>query len=152
MADPESPGSGDAAESAAARDAKKPKRVRTGCLTCRERHLKCDEGLPSCQNCKKSGKTCRRGMRVTFHRLSVKDPAILPPTADWSGMCMNSCWRRAWANCVYSAIPRRVETYCVGVPGRTGEIPPPGPRRHTSCRGTRADKSAAHRLQSGDRP
>lgn len=24
----------------------KPKRVRTGCLTCRERHLKCDEGLP----------------------------------------------------------------------------------------------------------
>lgn len=24
--------------------ANKPKRVRTGCLTCRERHLKCDEG------------------------------------------------------------------------------------------------------------
>jgi Fungal Zn(2)-Cys(6) binuclear cluster domain len=33
--------------------ASRPKRVRTGCLTCRERHLKCDEGMPDCQNCRK---------------------------------------------------------------------------------------------------
>lgn len=67
----------------AAVDVKKPKRVRTGCLTCRERHLKCDEGLPNCQNCKKSGKICKRGVKLNFHWIDVKDPAILPPTADW---------------------------------------------------------------------
>ena len=68
--------------------APKPKRVRTGCLTCRERHLKCDEGLPNCLNCKKSGKVCKRGIKLNFHFIDVKDPAILPPTADWSGMLL----------------------------------------------------------------
>lgn len=33
---------------------RKSRRVRTGCLTCRERHLKCDEALHRCQNCRKS--------------------------------------------------------------------------------------------------
>lgn len=44
----------------------KPKRVRTGCLTCRERHLKCDEALPHCNNCKKSNRNCKRGVRLNF--------------------------------------------------------------------------------------
>lgn len=44
----------------------KPRRVRTGCLTCRERHLKCDEALHRCQNCRKSGRICRRGVRLNF--------------------------------------------------------------------------------------
>lgn len=35
-----------AAAAAAAAAANKPKRVRTGCLTCRERHLKCEFVLP----------------------------------------------------------------------------------------------------------
>ncbi|PYH42835.1 Zn(II)2Cys6 transcription factor [Aspergillus saccharolyticus JOP 1030-1] len=46
--------------------ATKPRRVRTGCLTCRERHLKCDEALHQCQNCRKSGRICRRGIRLNF--------------------------------------------------------------------------------------
>ncbi|KAF2764894.1 hypothetical protein EJ03DRAFT_281145 [Teratosphaeria nubilosa] len=46
--------------------ASKPKRVRTGCLTCRERHLKCDEALPHCNNCKKSNRKCKRGVRLNF--------------------------------------------------------------------------------------
>ncbi|KAK4934817.1 hypothetical protein LTR10_024010 [Elasticomyces elasticus] len=33
-------------------------RVKTGCLTCRKRHLKCDEVKPSCWLCAKSGKAC----------------------------------------------------------------------------------------------
>lgn len=44
----------------------KPRRVRTGCLTCRERRLKCDEALHRCQNCRKSGRVCRRGVRLNF--------------------------------------------------------------------------------------
>lgn len=64
----------------------RPKRVRTGCLTCRERHLKCDEGLPDCLNCRKSNRTCKRGVRLNFIDTTVKCTIILPPTADWRGM------------------------------------------------------------------
>src|ERR1700761_8128791 len=46
--------------------ANKAKRVRTGCLTCRERHLKCDEAQPICQNCRKSNRQCKRGGRLNF--------------------------------------------------------------------------------------
>jgi hypothetical protein len=63
----------------------KPKRVRTGCLTCRERHLKCDEGLPNCQNCRKSSRTCKRGVRLNFIDTQVQSPPMIPPTADWAG-------------------------------------------------------------------
>ncbi|KAJ5397087.1 hypothetical protein N7509_005200 [Penicillium cosmopolitanum] len=36
-------------------------RVRTGCLTCRSRKVKCDEQRPSCQKCIKLKKTCIYG-------------------------------------------------------------------------------------------
>ena len=34
---------------------------RTGCSTCKSRHLKCDEGQPSCRRCIKSGRECKPG-------------------------------------------------------------------------------------------
>lgn len=68
---------------AAAAAAAKPKRVRTGCLTCRERHLKCDEGVPDCQNCKKSNRDCKRGVRLNFIDTTIKNPPITPPTEEW---------------------------------------------------------------------
>lgn len=61
----------------------RPKRVRTGCLTCRERHLKCDEAMPHCQNCRKSNRTCKRGVRLNFIDTQVQSPPIIPPTHDW---------------------------------------------------------------------
>lgn len=57
--------------------ANKPKRVRTGCLTCRERHLKCDEGQPTCLNCRKSARECRRGVRLNFIDTQCKQPPII---------------------------------------------------------------------------
>ncbi|KIV83627.1 hypothetical protein, variant 4 [Exophiala sideris] len=42
------------------------KRTRTGCKTCRERKLKCDEAAPECGNCVKSKKICIRSEGVTF--------------------------------------------------------------------------------------
>ncbi|RMZ76813.1 hypothetical protein DV738_g4689, partial [Chaetothyriales sp. CBS 135597] len=64
--------------------APKPKRVRTGCLTCRERHLKCDEASPNCQNCIKSNRKCKRGIRLNFHDIQCERPPVLvPPTHDW---------------------------------------------------------------------
>ena len=73
----------DVAAAAAAAAAAKPKRVRTGCLTCRERHLKCDEGVPDCQNCKKSNRECKRGVRLNFIDTTIKNPPITPPTEEW---------------------------------------------------------------------
>ncbi|KAI0888823.1 uncharacterized protein GGS22DRAFT_152449 [Annulohypoxylon maeteangense] len=52
---------------------KKPivrKRTKTGCLTCRKRRIKCDEGRPTCNNCLKSKRQCEGySQRVVF-----KDP------------------------------------------------------------------------------
>ncbi|KAF4437815.1 Transcriptional regulatory protein moc3 [Fusarium austroafricanum] len=33
-------------------------RAKTGCLTCRQRRVKCDEGKPSCRNCSRFGRSC----------------------------------------------------------------------------------------------
>jgi hypothetical protein len=62
----------------------KPKRVRTGCLTCRERHLKCDEGMPHCQNCRKSSRVCKRGVKLNFIDTQVQLPPYLLPPVDWN--------------------------------------------------------------------
>ncbi|KAH8735896.1 hypothetical protein BGZ61DRAFT_472277 [Ilyonectria robusta] len=46
------------------------KRTKTGCLTCRRRRIKCDEGRPICNNCIKSKRQCEGySQRVIF-----KDP------------------------------------------------------------------------------
>ncbi|RMD41728.1 hypothetical protein DV735_g3392, partial [Chaetothyriales sp. CBS 134920] len=34
------------------------RRTKTGCLTCRKRRIKCDEGKPECRNCQKSKRHC----------------------------------------------------------------------------------------------
>lgn len=50
------------------------RRTRSGCLTCRDRHMKCDEQLPICQNCIKSHRKCYRGVRLNFIQYSFYDP------------------------------------------------------------------------------
>ncbi len=92
----------------------KSRRVRTGCLTCRERHLKCDEGAPVCLNCRKSSRECKRGVRLNFIDTQCKDPPFMPPTLEWSGAWYPSF--RIWTGgclgatliCPYSPISRRV--------------------------------------------
>lgn len=75
----------------------KPRRVRTGCLTCRNRHLKCDEAMPICLNCQKSNRKCERGVRLNFIDLKVEQPPYLLPPVDWKGM-----WNRIfpWSHVV----------------------------------------------------
>jgi len=57
------------------------KRTKTGCLTCRLRRIKCDEGKPECNNCKKSKRQCggncsdlavELARRVLIHRIRSK--------------------------------------------------------------------------------
>ena len=64
----------------------KAKRVRTGCLTCRERHLKCDEGTPDCNNCRKSNRHCKRGLKLNFIDTWAERPPVACSrwgTPDW---------------------------------------------------------------------
>ncbi|KAI2641242.1 hypothetical protein GGS21DRAFT_364309 [Xylaria nigripes] len=61
----------------------KSKRVRTGCLTCRERHLKCDEEAPKCRNCRKSNRECKRGIKLNFIELDCREPPYIPHTDKW---------------------------------------------------------------------
>lgn len=70
--------------STAAASAGKPKRVRTGCLTCRERHLKCDEAMPVCMNCRKSQRACKRGVRLNFIDTQCQAPPEVAPSDEWS--------------------------------------------------------------------
>lgn len=49
-------------------------RTRSGCFTCRDRHLKCDEQKPVCQNCINSRRKCYRGIRLNFTQYTLYDP------------------------------------------------------------------------------
>ncbi|KAH8691255.1 putative C6 finger domain protein [Talaromyces proteolyticus] len=42
----------------AAVEQRKHKRTRSGCLTCRSRRIKCDEGRPICERCRKGNRDC----------------------------------------------------------------------------------------------
>ncbi|KAI9037693.1 Zn(II)2Cys6 transcription factor domain-containing protein [Aspergillus affinis] len=57
----------------------KQHRARTGCLTCRDRHIKCDEAVPRCRNCSKSDRTCERGIRLNF--IDIQTSASQPLTS-----------------------------------------------------------------------
>lgn len=101
----------------------KSRRVRTGCLTCRERHLKCDEGTPDCLNCKKSNRECKRGVRLNFIDMTCKEPPYIPPTEEWSGRLLS--WASLHGNTnlfLPSPISRRVEAHCIRVSRRTWEV------------------------------
>ncbi|KAE8404352.1 C6 zinc finger domain protein [Aspergillus pseudonomiae] len=55
------------------------KRSRTGCRTCRARHIKCDEAPGSCQNCTSSGRRCDG---YDLYRLPVKGRTVKGPTTQ----------------------------------------------------------------------
>ncbi|KAL4807047.1 hypothetical protein BDV18DRAFT_136767 [Aspergillus unguis] len=50
------------------------KRTKTGCLTCRQRRIKCDEEKPICKNCTKSKRECKGYAQ----RLIFKNPLGVP--------------------------------------------------------------------------
>ncbi|KAJ0327343.1 hypothetical protein COL5a_006136 [Colletotrichum fioriniae] len=45
---------------------KKRTRTRTGCLNCRRKKRKCDEGRPACGGCSRRKEICEWGIKVTF--------------------------------------------------------------------------------------
>ncbi|OJJ49405.1 hypothetical protein ASPZODRAFT_61087 [Penicilliopsis zonata CBS 506.65] len=53
------------------------RRTKTGCLTCRKRRIKCDEGHPVCRNCVKSKRECL-GYDPVFRQQPTTPSAIQP--------------------------------------------------------------------------
>ncbi|KAH7030936.1 uncharacterized protein B0I36DRAFT_362728 [Microdochium trichocladiopsis] len=65
--DHQPPRDGDDTADPSSRKAAVRKRTKTGCLTCRKRRIKCDEGRPTCNNCIKSKRQCEGyNQRVVF--------------------------------------------------------------------------------------
>lgn len=63
------------------------RRTKSGCLTCRQRRIKCDESKPCCLRCQKSRRICDYSARLVF----LDPPAqigrgIGPPSLDPSGL------------------------------------------------------------------
>ncbi|KAK9488876.1 fungal-specific transcription factor domain-containing protein [Lipomyces starkeyi] len=59
------------------------RRTRTGCLTCRKRRIKCDEGKPKCSNCTKSRRVCEGyGPRLDLRPPYFKVRSIVPLQND----------------------------------------------------------------------
>ncbi|KAK6465748.1 hypothetical protein DFJ63DRAFT_30609 [Scheffersomyces coipomensis] len=61
----------------------KRSRTRSGCLTCRDRHMKCDEQQPICRNCIKSKRKCYRGIRLNFTQYTMYNPSDQTPINDF---------------------------------------------------------------------
>lgn len=45
---------------------RKRTRTRTGCLNCRRKKRKCDEGRPACGTCYRRNEHCEWGLKITF--------------------------------------------------------------------------------------
>ncbi|KAF2788983.1 hypothetical protein K505DRAFT_341647 [Melanomma pulvis-pyrius CBS 109.77] len=56
-------------------------RKTTGCLTCRRRHLKCDEATPTCGRCIKSQQVCTYVRDAMVHRHATGDSENTQPDA-----------------------------------------------------------------------
>ncbi|KAL2443840.1 hypothetical protein ABEF95_013578 [Exophiala dermatitidis] len=65
---------GDRASDAAKKSAAK-RRTKTGCLTCRKRRIKCDEGKPSCRNCIKSKRECAGYVQPLVYKQQTQSDA-----------------------------------------------------------------------------
>ncbi|KAI9707845.1 MAG: hypothetical protein M1820_004451 [Bogoriella megaspora] len=57
-------------------------KVKTGCITCRIRRIKCDEGKPNCQRCESTGRKCDGYTR------QPQDPPSTAAAAGWSGTAL----------------------------------------------------------------
>ncbi|RYP73690.1 hypothetical protein DL769_004161 [Monosporascus sp. CRB-8-3] len=124
----------------------KSRRVRTGCLTCRERHLKCDEGTPNCNNCRKSNKECKRGVRLNFIDTTCKGPPFTISPEGWSVVAFEDESRL-----IASEYQGGLERY----PKIAGSVAAPSRRSHvgsTLRRQTHAPKNAGSQIGVASKP
>lgn len=59
-------------------------RARTGCLTCRARKIKCDEGKPKCRNCARRGLVCNNGFQLKWETDYVRHGLAFGRQGIWN--------------------------------------------------------------------
>ncbi|KAK2807484.1 hypothetical protein FQN51_003311 [Onygenales sp. PD_10] len=59
-------------------------RTRTGCWSCRERRVKCDENRPVCLRCARNGDSCNYGVRLIWHEESLSKGVCHGRAGVWS--------------------------------------------------------------------
>ncbi|APA14016.1 hypothetical protein sscle_12g087860 [Sclerotinia sclerotiorum 1980 UF-70] len=60
-------------------------KVRSGCLTCKRRRIKCDERKPECNRCQVFGVVCEGyGVRISINRRKPEPKPLLPRTDEVS--------------------------------------------------------------------
>lgn len=64
--------------SGAIRQRKWHSRVFTGCVNCRRRHVKCDEGTPACSNCTRLSLPCNFDRKFVFKAVQTAGPTLTP--------------------------------------------------------------------------
>ncbi|KAI0139464.1 hypothetical protein F4776DRAFT_589966 [Hypoxylon sp. NC0597] len=67
--------------------ASKPK-VRTGCISCKRRHVKCDEGKPSCAECERLGLMCEGYATPKTKALASRSERPLLPKPKLSSLAV----------------------------------------------------------------
>ncbi|KAJ5637925.1 hypothetical protein N7490_007804 [Penicillium lividum] len=80
------------------------RRTKTGCLTCRKRRIKCDEGHPVCRNCVKSKRECL-GYDPVFRPTASAPSAIQPAPNPPPSLVVNPQGPPAVAAPLYPSAP-----------------------------------------------
>ncbi|KAI1102520.1 hypothetical protein F4804DRAFT_262656 [Jackrogersella minutella] len=69
--------------------ASKPK-VRTGCISCKRRHVKCDEGKPSCAECERLGLMCEGYALPKSKNAAARSERLLLPKPKLASLAASS--------------------------------------------------------------
>ncbi|KAB8237212.1 Zn(II)2Cys6 transcription factor [Aspergillus alliaceus] len=81
-------------------------RSRTGCRTCRLRHVRCDESAGACTNCTSTGRSCPGyERRLPLTRKAIRGVHLYPPVASVSHTAMTSDERRCFSYYQYYTVP-----------------------------------------------
>ncbi|KAH0848076.1 hypothetical protein FOPE_01775 [Fonsecaea pedrosoi] len=138
-------------------------RTKTGCVTCRKRHKKCDEQRPFCNNCSRAALICGG-----YHQISVWQPgylrshkkqrpvATLPVTAEPQTTHHVDLASRSPSSYSLSDDESHARTleWCASQssgPSDSANRPtPPGRRRRGTVSGEKSLDDQAHRVESTD--
>ncbi|KAF2086203.1 hypothetical protein K490DRAFT_74733 [Saccharata proteae CBS 121410] len=84
-------------------------RSRTGCLTCRQRKLKCDERKPVCGPCSKASRDCRFGSSIIFRHQQNASMNGTGDSPDETNLKSFFAYKNTFdADTVWLDIPRQV--------------------------------------------
>lgn len=91
---------------------RKAPRTKTGCWTCRERKVRCDEAKPICVNCTRLGLDCAGyGARITFRDDTPRVIQRMEPVTDVKGCAVYGDLSEMHGSCHRMSSRLRYKTY-----------------------------------------